>query len=306
MGPRHFVLPTLFILGVTLLLYGSPVPRLSEELYLPLVKRVADPSYLRGDWTFGGSFGEHWLFDHLFSPIAGVLSVNAFGWLGRLVFWPILGFLLIRLGTRFGLPVWPATFAITFWLLSNQALIGNEWILGTFEAKTVAYVCLLGALLAITKQRIPLGLALLGLTVSFHPAVGLWSAWACGLALLALPETRIRTSKWSWLALLIAIPGILGGLSAGGNASAAMQRFVVLQAIPYHTDPFFGGETLAGAQVVLHVGLLVAMLAFNLWSYTKSNRDLTQRFFAAFQIAAAIPFALAYRRARWISGATCG
>ena len=73
-----------------------------------------------------------------------------------------------------------------------------------------------------------------------------------------------------------------------------MQRFVILQAIPYHTDPFFGGETLASEQVVLHVGLLVAMLTFNLWSYTKSNQDLTQRFFAVFQIAAAIPFALAY------------
>ncbi len=56
-----------------------------------------------------------------------------------------------------------------------------------------------------------------------------------------------------WLALLVAIPGILGGLAASGNASTAMQRFVILQAIPYHTDPFFGGETWPGAQVVLHV-----------------------------------------------------
>ena len=116
------------------------------------------------------------------------LSVSAFGWLGRLVFWPLLGLLLIRLGTRFGLKLWPAAVAVTFWLLSNQALIGSEWILGTFEAKTVAYVCFLGALLAVTSKRIPLALALLGLTVSFHPAVGLWSAWATGLALLALPR----------------------------------------------------------------------------------------------------------------------
>ncbi len=293
-GPSRFVLPTLLVLAVTLLLYGWPVPRLSEELYLPLVKRVADASYLRGDWTFGGSFGEHWLFDHLFAPIAGLLSIDAFGWLGRLVFWPVLGLLLIKLGTRFGLRAWPAAFAITFWLLSNQAFVGNEWILGSFEAKTVAYVCLLGAFLAITKQRIPLGLALLGLTLSFHPAVGLWGAWATGLALLALPETRVRTLKWCWIAILLAIPGIVGALVAEGHTSAALQRFVVLQAIPYHTDPFFGGETLPGWQVLLHVVVLAAMLAFNLWSYTRSDRGLTQRFFAAFQIAAAIPFALAY------------
>ena len=36
------------------------------------------------------------------------------------------------------------------------------------------------------------------------------------------------------------------------------------------------------------------MFAFNLWMYRRSDRDLTQRFFAVFQIAAAVPFALAY------------
>jgi hypothetical protein len=294
MGARHIVLPALLVLGVTLLLYGWPVPRLSEELYLPLVKRVADPGYLKGDWTFTGDFAEHWLFDHLFSPLAGMLSVSAFGWLGRLVLWPVLGVLLIRLGTRFGLPLWPAAFAVSFWLVSNQSLLGNEWILGTFEAKTVAYVCFLGALLAVTSRRIPLALSLIGLTVSFHPAVGLWSAWATGLALLALPDTRRATLRWCWLAPLFAVPGIIGALSAVGSVSPALKRFVVLEAIPYHTDPFFGGKTLGWAQVVLHVAILLAMFAFNLWSFSKSNRDLTQRFFAAFQVAAAVPFALAF------------
>ncbi|MGZ4799711.1 MAG: DUF6798 domain-containing protein [Acidimicrobiia bacterium] len=293
-GARHLILPTLLVLGVTLVLYGWPVPRLSEELYLPLVRRVAHPSYLRGDWTFGGDFAEHWLFDHIFSPVAGALSVDAFGWLGRLVFWPVLGLLLIRLGNRFGLSPWAAAGAVTFWLLSNQAAIGGEWILGTFEAKTVAYVCLLGALLAITARRIPLGLALLGLTLSFHPAVGLWSAWAAGIALLALPETRRSTLRWCWLAILLAVPGILGGLSAAGDPSNALQRFVVLQAIPYHTDPFFGGKTLGWAQVVLHTAIVLAMFGFNVWSYSKSDHNLTQRFFAAFQVAAAVPFVFAY------------
>jgi hypothetical protein len=294
LGARHLVLPTLLVLAVTLLLYGWPVPRLSEELYLPLVKRVADASYLRGDWTFSGSFGEHWLFDHVFSAAAGALSVNAFGWLGRLVFWPILGLLLIRLGMRFGLAVWPATFAVVFWLLSNQSVIGGEWILGTFEAKTVAYVCFLGALLAVTSRRIPLGLALIGLTISFHPAVGMWAAWAGGIALLALPDTRRAALRWCWLAILLAVPGVLGALSAVGSASQALQRFVVLEAIPYHTDPFFGGKTLGWGQVALHLTLLLAMFAFNIWSFVTSKRDLTQRFFVAFQVAAAVPFALAF------------
>jgi hypothetical protein len=234
------------VLGVTLLLYGGPVPRLSEELYLPLVKRVADPAYLAGDWTFSGSFGEHWLFDHLFAPLAGAVSISEFGWIGRLVFWPVLGLLLIRIGNRLGLSPWSAAAAVSLWVVSNQALMGSEWILGTFEAKTVAYVCFLGALLAISWNRIPLALALIGLTVSLHPAVGMWGAWGAGIALLALPETRGKTLRWCWLAIVIAIPGVIGAISALGSATPAIQRFVVLEAIPYHTDPFFGGKTLAG------------------------------------------------------------
>ncbi len=291
---RGLLGPTLLVLGVTLLLYGGPVPRLSEELYLPLVRRVADSSYLAGDWTFSGSFGEHWLFDHLFAPLAGSVSISAFGWIGRLVFWPVLGLLLIRIGNRLGLKPWPAAAAVSLWIVSNQALMGGEWILGTFEAKTVAYVCFLGALLAVTSKRIPLALALLGLTVSFHPAVGMWGAWGVGLSLLALRETRATTLRWCWLAAILAIPGIVGALAALGSTTLAVQRFVVLQAIPYHTDPFFGGTTLPLGQITLHVLLLVAMLAFNLWAYRRSVRDLTQRFFAAFQLAAAVPFVLAF------------
>lgn len=291
---RHLVGPTLLVLGVTLLLYGGPVPRLSEELYLPLVKRVADPAYLAGDWTFAGSFGEHWLFDHLFAPLAGAVSISEFGWIGRLVFWPVLGLLLIRIGNRLGLSPWPAAAAVSLWVVSNQALMGGEWILGTFEAKTVAYVCFLGALLAISSKRIPLALALLGLTVSFHPAVGMWGAWGAGIALIALPETRGKTLRWCWLAIVLAIPGVIGAFSALGKATPAIQRFVVLEAIPYHTDPFFGGKTLAWGQVVLHVVTLAAMFAFNLWAYRRSARDLIQRFFVAFQIAAAVPFVLAF------------
>ena len=244
------------MLFVTLLLYGWPVPRLSEELYLPLVKRVADSSYLRGDWTFAGDFSEHWLFDHLFAPVANV-DVDLGVRLARAA----------RLLAVARVPPHPARHPVRALGLAgrvrdhvlaahNQALMGSEWILGTFEAKTVAYVCFLGALLAVTYKRIPLALALLGLTVSFHPAVGLWSAWATGIALLALPETRRATLRWCWLALLLAIPGIVGAFAAIGESTAAMQRFVVLEAIPYHTDPFFSGKTLVGAQVVLHVVIL--------------------------------------------------
>lgn len=290
----RLVPPSAAVVAVALALYGWPVPRLSEELYLPVVRRAADSGYLRGDWTFSGGFAEHWLFDHLFAPIAGALSISAFGWLGRLVFWPVLAFLLVRIGARLGLSPWSAGAAVSLWLLFNQSALGGEWIIGTFEAKTVAYVFLLGAFLAATSRRVPLALALLGLTVSFHPAVGLWGAWGTGLALLALPETRGSTLRWCWLGALFGLPGIVGALGALGGGPGALQRFVVLEAIPYHIDPFFGGRTLPWGQVALHLVTLAAMLAFNLWAARRRGPDLAQRFFVAFQLAAVVPFAFAF------------
>jgi hypothetical protein len=112
--------------------------------------------------------------------------------------------------------------------------------------------------------------------------------------LLALRETRGKALRWSWLAFVLAIPGIVGALSALDTASPAVQRFLVLEAIPYHTDPFFSGSTLNYGQVALHVLTLAAMLAFNLWAFRRSSRDLLQRFLVAFQIAAAVPFVLAF------------
>lgn len=288
------MLPTLVVLAVALLLYGGPVPRLSEELYLPLVRKVADPNYLWSDWTFSGSFGEHWLFDQLLAPLAGVLTISQFGWSGRLVLWTVIAWLLLRVGRHIGLGPWTGAAALVLWLVANQSFIGGEWMIGTFEAKTVAYAFLLGSLLAVFSRRIPLALLLLGLTVSFHPAVGLWAVWGVGLALLVVAETRATTLRWCWLALLAAVPGIIGALGAAGDTTTALDRFVVLQAIPYHTDPFFGGETFGTGQVVVHVLVVGGMLAFNLWAYQRSDHGLVQRFLAVFQIVAAVPFVLAF------------
>ena len=286
--------PVLVLLALALLLYGWPVPRLSEELYLPLVKRVGDAAYLRGDWTFSGGFGEHWLFDHILAPVGAALSISTFGWIGRLVCWPVLLYLLLRIGTRLRCSPWVATAALGLWLLVNQSIVGGEWIVGTFEAKAIAYIFLLGAILAATRARPLMAVVLLGLTLSFHPAVGLWGAWGVGLALLWVPETRRGAIRWCWLGAIIAIPGILGAISASTSAGAAADRFLVLEAIPYHTDPFFGGNTLGTLQVSLRVATLVGMFAFNLWAYRRSDKDLPQRFLVAFQIAAAVPYFLAF------------
>ena len=250
---------------VTLVLYGAPVPRLSEELYLPLVRHTGNTAYLATDWTLRGPFAEHWVFDHAFGWLAAALPLPLFAWVGRLVSWSVLAWLLIRLGARLGAGTTIATTGICLWLVANQSFVGGDWMFGTFEAKTIGYCLLVAALLLATGRRVGWALALLGAAVSFHPGVGLWSGLGLGLTLLALPEPRRHARRWAPVGILLALPGVVGALSAGDFHSDRLTRFLVVEAVPYHADPLFGGTRLPGLQIIIHVGALVAMFAANWW-----------------------------------------
>jgi hypothetical protein len=290
---RATALATACVVLVALVLYGAPVPRLSEELYLPLARHVGDPSFLAGDWTMHGAFGEHWLFNHVFGPVAAVVPLTVFGWVGRIVAWTVLAWLLVRLGDRIGLPPMGAAAGIVLWLVANQALIGGDWMFGTFEAKTVADILVIAAVLAATRERVGPAIALLGLAVSVHPGLGGWAAFAGGAALLANPTTRNRALRWAPVGVLLAAPGLVAVLSSVGT-SDTLNRFLVIVALPYHLDPFFGGTELAGPQVILRAAAVAGMLAMNIVWFRRSDRGPAQQFLVTFQIMAVIPVVIAF------------
>jgi len=287
------------VLGVALVLWGAPVPRTSEELYLTLVRRFADPGFVAGDWTLSGRFSDHWVFTAAAGTIARVVPMVMLGWAGRLACWWLLGTQLVLLGTRLGLTRWAATAAVVGWLVFGQAGIGGEWILGTFEAKTVAYTTLLGAALAATRGSVPCALAGIGATVSLHPAVGLWAGGPLALTLLAVPETRAAALRWSPLAALVAAPGVVGAWLAAGPSSPSLDRFLVLQAMPYHLDPFFGAVRRPVAQAGMRWVVLVAMAVFCWWEHLGTRRRLADRVWITWLGIAGVPVlgALAARTA---------
>lgn len=292
-----------FVVGVALLLYGAPVPRLSEELYLPLVRHTGNAGYLAGDWTLRGPFTEHWVFDHAFGWLASALPLPVFAWLGRLSAWTVLAWLLITLGTRLGATVTGATAGIGLWLVANQSFIGSDWMFGTFEAKTIGYCFLVAALIAAVDQRVAWALVLLGATVSFHPGVGVWAGLGLGITLLALPETRARAVRWSAVGAIVAAPGIIGALSAADFQSAHLVRFVVIEAVPQHADPFFGGARLAGLQVIVRVVALAGMFVANWWWARRASVSFAHRLLFGVQLVTMIAVALGFaaRLAGWWS-----
>lgn len=273
-----------FLFLVVLAFQGKTVPFNNEFIYLLRLQ----PGFLSNDWSFSQSANEHWLFNLVFSLPAKVLSIEVIGWIGRVTFWGVCLAALLKLGKSWALSYWAIAFSIAVWLACGQTVVNAEWIFGGFEAKPVAYACLLFALVGFSKQKIIAPSILLGLSFSFHPAIGLWAIPAVGLALLiervAIPELV----KVVGLTFLFSLPGLLPLLTEQTGAVPASfddWQFVVTKLMPYHFDPFF---FLVGKQVVL--GL---MLAFNLAALWKSEH-FAIRFIRNFQIAIAGFFILGY------------
>lgn len=284
----YTALAMMFLFGLVFLLWGKPVPYGNEFPYLLRIIKEAQPEFLLNDWTFSTPAKEHWLFNRFFLFPSIVSSVETLGWLGRTAVWLLTLGMLLKIGRLWQIPLWSVTAAIVFWLLLGQSMVGDEWVLGTFEAKTVSYFFLFAAIYYFARREDVLPAVCLGLTFAFHPAVGLWSSLAIGLALLA-EKTDFRT-----LGKIVAVTGIFASFGilplifeqfASQPDSAEAWRFMVLVRLPYHFDPFYFSRSA--------VVLLLAMMALN-FAVFRRNAGFAMRFLLKFQIVLLIFFLSAF------------
>ena len=273
-----------FLFVAVLFFHGKTVPFSNEFVYLLRL----EPHLLSNDWTFSQPANEHWLFNTLFSFPSYIFSLETVGWLGRISVWSLCLIGLLKLGKRWEIPYWTIAVSVFLWLAFAQAVVNDEWIFGGFEAKTVAYICLLFALNEFAKQKTILPSVLLGLSFSFHPAVGLWSIAAVGLVFLL--ETKNRAISYSSfikfivLTIVFALPGVLPLLAEQSNVGAHPfddWRFFVIFRMPWHLDPFQFSRS--------GIVLIYVMLIFNIVALWKSE-NLALRFLLKFQIALGIFF----------------
>lgn len=288
-SPRNFWWCFAFLFFAVIIFHGKSVPFSNEFLYLLRL----DPNFLPNDWTFSSPANEHWLFNFLFSFPARIFSLETIGWAGRIAVWISCLTALIKLGKHWAISYRAIAVSIFLWLAFGQAAVNEEWIFGGFEAKTIAYICLLWALGGFSKRKIIVPAVLLGLSFSFHPAVGLWAIPAVGLALLF---EKIKTVDF------VEVVGITGAFSLFGlvplfaeqiNAAANSfddWQFVVLYRVPWHLDLFQFSRS--------GIILLYAMLALSVAAFWKSD-DFALRFLLKFQIALGAFFALGYLL-RWL------
>jgi hypothetical protein len=190
------------------LVWAEPVPSGNEHDYLAMLKSFWDPAFLAGDWSFSPTLPDRYAFDLVFGTLAAFVPVEVLGWAGRLACWALALVALFRIGGRLGLSRAMATLAIAGWVLVGQSLVGREWMVGTFEAKAVAWVLFLFALDGAFQARWGRTAVLAGLAITMHPAAGGIAAAALGGAALAVHRPRRDLLKPALLGLVAALPGL--------------------------------------------------------------------------------------------------
>lgn len=230
----------LVLLLFVFLLKGLPVPSGTELVYLLTVYKQFHPEFLLNDWTFSIPQPEHRVFELIGGLLTLAVPLEVFGWIGRLATWSLILLGLFRIGRRYEIPLWMVSIGMLVWLIYDQALVGREYMIGSFESKSVAYVFLLFAINGLLDRRYAVPGLFLGLTFTFHPAVGMWGSLAAGLTLLALRVDFKKLAALIAWATVGALPGAIMLLpTLVGNAHTILDdwKYMALVRFPYHWDP---------------------------------------------------------------------
>jgi hypothetical protein len=281
---QSFVLNLLLLICVALVLNreGQRVPGGNEKTYLLYIYKAWHPDFLAGDWTFQEPTAGHPVFNYLAGWPTLHMSLETVGWIGRFFCWTLTFIALLRIGSFFRIPRWVVTSMILIWMFQRQAFIASEWIIGTFEAKSVAYVCLLFAIDFALRKQLILPAILTGLAFTFHTEIGLWGGAAIGLAFATMNPWK-KTVVFAAIAAVFAVPGIVTALPlmlAQRSLSAADAQYMVTVELPFHLNPDIYGK----GKIVL----LLLMLLFNFLHARANPKDDALRFLVRFQIFTAI------------------
>ncbi|MEZ5429184.1 MAG: DUF6798 domain-containing protein [Pyrinomonadaceae bacterium] len=269
----HFAL----LLAVVFLLCGKPVPYSNEYVYLLRLIKPFHADFLLNDFIYSKPANEHWLFDHIFGFFTLFVRVEVIAWIGRIACWTLLLAGLLRLGKLWKIPLWLVSGSVFLWLCLGQSMVADEWMIGVFEAKGPAYICLLFALDGFAREQLFYPSALLGLSFSLHPAVGLWAIPAAVLAVALVRFDLVKLIKIAAIGGLFSLPGLIPLFSSqitNDQNTTENWKYFELVIFPYHFDPF----SWARSSLVLMILIGVFCLMF----YLKNKADERQKFLTAF------------------------
>ncbi|MDA1213442.1 MAG: hypothetical protein O2955_13075 [Planctomycetota bacterium] len=277
-----------------------PVPSANEPHYLTMARHQWDPEWCDRD-LFLQSTPAHSVFYRTIGLITVWLTFDQAAWVGRLFAFALVAWGWVRL-SRILLPDGVGVFwaTIVYLILASQGSFSGEWIVRGCEAKVFSYGLLLWALSAALSRRWISAALCWGLSISFHPLVGLWSLLCYTAAELSFVVEKFirwepdrRTSSEvknesdqrlgiSWKPLLVlvmaALPGLLTSLALFFGMDPKQQYqatyIQVFYRLAHHLDPM----TFPVAAYFFAGILIVVWLCGRRWTPPTRDRDVFSRF----------------------------
>ncbi|MEO1498582.1 MAG: DUF6798 domain-containing protein [Planctomycetota bacterium] len=245
---------------------GDPPPDLNEAHYLCRLKHYWSPDFCRGD-LFLESPEAHFTVVWLLGWLTRLVDLTTLAWIGRLLSWAVIAWGWVRIARR--VAPYPGVSLLGAALLvvgTEQTHFGGEWIIGGFEAKTLAYGAVLHALVAWLDRRWTLSLALLGGATALHALVGGWSLVALAFAWATQREGRpplARLLPGLGLAAAIGAAGVLPPLAMNWNTPADIvseaNQIYVFERIAHHLAPLTKPGWWIADRLGRHVGMLLLL-----------------------------------------------
>ena len=249
----------------------SPVPGVNEPHYLAKAKHFWNADWCHGDF-FLNSANAHHVFYQTVGAVTQWLTLDQTAWLGR-----VIGYFVLSLGwTKLISRVVPGRWSSlwTAWVFLAIVAIGSatrkpmlpdiefyafnlsgEWIIGGIEGKVFSYGFVFWALGLIADRRRTSAAVCAGLSISFHPVVGIWGL-LCGLfsagvmlwtghrpdPLLRRVAGILKTACLPTVVLVAsAIPGLIPALQLlevrDSQAIHKAEFIQVFERLAHHLDP---------------------------------------------------------------------
>jgi hypothetical protein len=268
-----------------------PTPDLNETSYLTKAAHFWNHGAFANDF-FCNTADAHAVFYWAFGWLTTLgWSLDSVAWIGRIVTWLMLAVAWRSLSYMLLPKPWLAVLtAEIFILLTQQAHMAGEWIVGGVEAKGFAWAFVLWAIAAMVRDRWNLAWLLLGVATSLHVIVGGWAAVCLGIVWIASSGARpsIRTM----------LPGLIGSLALAApslwfmwqlNSGADWQTVVeankiqVFERLPHHLFPLAFEVGYVPRHLLLWALLLVLC---SITAATAGERRLRIFVFAAMGLAA--------------------
>jgi hypothetical protein len=293
--PRWRVALEISLVFVVFFLHGAwPTPDVNETGYLCKAQHFWNPHAFEHDF-FCSTGDAHAVYYWAFGWVTNLgLPLDTVAWIGRVVTWILLAIAWRGLSYSLIPRPWLAVIsAQLFVMLTEQAHMAGEWIVGGVEAKGFAWAFVLWALQALVLGRWNLACILLGIATSLHVLVGGWGAICLALVWFFPPGRRPALPlAGAIVGTVLAIPGLYfaGTLNVGAEAStvAEANRIQVFERLPHHLLPT-GFQT---GYVPRHLLLWALFAVLCLMTPAAEGNRFFRRFVAAAMGLAVVGFVL--------------